>query len=128
MYAFFVTAVKDEKVCCTSLIVACELRYGAHKKGSQALLTKVEQLLDAITVLPLEDIAVQHYAEIRVELERKGLPIGGNDLLIAAHARALGLTMVTANVKKFSRVSELTVENWLERAHQTSVQGIRFFF
>ena len=106
-------SLDDEKICCTSLIVACELRYGAHKKGSAALSGKVDQLLQVITVLPLNDTMVAHYAEIRVDLEQMGRPIGGNGLLIAAHARSEGLTVVTANVKEFLRVPGLTVENWL---------------
>jgi tRNA(fMet)-specific endonuclease VapC len=98
---------------CTSIVVACELRYGVRKKGSQGLAAKVEQLLASIDVLPLEAEVDQHYAEIRVALERSGQPIGHNDLLIAAHARALGLTLVTDNMREFSRVPGLAVENWL---------------
>ena len=109
-----IATLDDEKTCCTSLIVACELRYGTHKKGSAALSTKVEHLLETIAVLPLKDDIIVHYAEIRVELERMGQPIGSNDLLIAAQARSQGLTVVTANVGEFSRVPGLNVENWLE--------------
>ena len=109
-----IASLEDEKTCCTSLVVACELGYGAHKKGSAALSQKVNQLLATIAVLPLNDDMAVYYAEIRVELERMGQPIGSNELLIAAHARSQGLTVVTANVKEFMRVPELTVENWLE--------------
>lgn len=109
-----IAALDDEKACCTSLIVACELRYGAHKKGSAALSAKVDQLLGTIAVLPLDDNIILHYAEIRVELERMGQPIGNNDLLIAAHSRSQGLIVVTANIGEFSRVPGLIVENWLE--------------
>jgi tRNA(fMet)-specific endonuclease VapC len=56
----------------------------------------------------------EHYAKIRAMLEAAGNPIGPNDLLIAAHARALGLTLVTHNLAEFSRVAGLTLENWLE--------------
>ncbi len=98
----------------TYLIVACELRYGAHKKGSAALSAKVDQLLGTIAVLPLDGNIILHYAEIRVELERMGQPIGNNDLLIAAHSRSQGLIVVTANIDEFSRVPGLIVENWLE--------------
>lgn len=97
---------------CTSIVVACELRYGAVKRGSRTLTTRVNQLLSRIDVLPLEPEVDAHYAAIRVALERRGQPIGAHDLLIAAHARALGLTLVTANVREFSRVPNLTVENW----------------
>ena len=109
-----IAALENEAACCTSLIVACELRYGADKKGSSALTTRVNQLLDTIAVLPLEDNILPHYGEIRVALERMGQPIGNNDLLIAAHARALNLTVITANTSEFSRVPGLLLENWLE--------------
>ncbi|RWX46747.1 tRNA(fMet)-specific endonuclease VapC [Candidatus Electrothrix aarhusensis] len=103
-----------EQACCTSLIVACELRYGTCKKGSSVLTSRVEQLLYTLPVLALEKNVAQEYGEIRTALERIGQPIGGNDLLIAAHARALRLTVVTANVREFLRVPGLAVENWLE--------------
>ena len=109
-----IATLDSENMCCTSLIVACELRYGAHKKASAALTTRVEQLLNSIAVLPLEEDITAHYAEFRTELERRGQPIGGNDLLIAAHARAKGLIIVTANTKEFTRIPDLPVENWLE--------------
>ena len=88
--------------------------YGTQNKGSAILRAKVDQLLDTITVLPLEENIIVHYAEIRVELERMGQPIGSNDLLIAAHARSQRLIVVTANTGEFSRVPGLIVENWLK--------------
>lgn len=97
---------------CTSIVVACELRYGVVKRGSSKLLRKVEELLGQIDVVPLESDVEFHYAEIRAELERKGLPIGPNDLLIAAHCRFLGLTLVTRNVREFQRVPGLAIEDW----------------
>jgi len=103
-----------EKYCCTSIIVACELRYGAAKKQSPKLSFNVEQVLNSLPILPLEEIVDKVYAEIRVNLERKGLPIGQHDLLIAAHALSLGLTVVTANEREFTRVENLIVENWLK--------------
>lgn len=98
---------------CTSIVVACELRFGARRKGSQALTQRVKQLLDTLTVLPLDDPADQHYADIRAELERAGTPIGSHDLFIAAHARSRDMTLVTRNVREFKRVSGLRVEDWL---------------
>ncbi len=109
-------ATLDRQALCTSIIVACELRYGIHKKGSPSLTAKVEQLLSNMTVLPLDGAVDVHYAEVRVALEKIGQPIGHNDLLIAAHARALGLTLVTDNLGEFSRVPGLVVENWLSTA------------
>jgi len=98
---------------CTSIIVACELRYGCAKKGSAKLLAKVEDVLATIPVLPLEIPADGEYGGIRAELEAAGQIIGHNDLLIAAHAYTLGTTLVTANVGEFSRIRGLKVENWL---------------
>ena len=68
--------------------------------------------LTAIEILPLAEPADRHYGVIRRALERVGRPIGHNDLLIAAHARALGTTLVTDNVGEFGRVPDLAVENW----------------
>ena len=95
-----------------SIVVACELRYGAERRGSRRLSRQLEAVLSAIETLPLAEPADRHYGMIRAELERVGRPIGHNDLLIAAHARALGATLVTRNVREFNRVSGLTVEDW----------------
>lgn len=108
-----IKAVGEARVC-TSIINAAELRYGAAKSGSDPLADRVELLLSALEVLPLETPADQQYAELRHHLARQGTPIGPNDLLIAAHALAMGLTVVTANVREFSRVPGLAVENWLQ--------------
>lgn len=102
-----------EQGVCTSIIVACELRFGAARKNSSALSDRVEALLDVMDVRAFEDEADRHYARIRTALSRNGSPIGPNDMLIAAHARALGMAVVTANVREFSRVPGLPVENWL---------------
>jgi tRNA(fMet)-specific endonuclease VapC len=98
---------------CTSIIVAAELRYGCARSGSPRLLKAVEDLLGEIEVLPLEVPADTEYGGIRTRLESAGRPIGSNDLLIAAHACAIGATIVTANADEFRRVSGLKVENWL---------------
>jgi len=107
-------ALRGEATICTSIVVACELRYGAAKKGSDLLSGRVEDLLEGLEVLPLDKESDRRYAEIRLYLERRGQPIGPNDLLIAAHALALDLTLVTANAEEFSRVPGLRLENWLE--------------
>ena len=98
----------------TSIVVACELRYGAAKRGSKRLSRQVEAVLGAIAVLPLERGMDRHYAKIRTALEKLGTPIGANDLLIAAHARTLRAVCVTANVTDFRRVPGLKIENWLD--------------
>ncbi|MBI4545641.1 MAG: type II toxin-antitoxin system VapC family toxin [Gemmatimonadetes bacterium] len=107
-----IRAVGEAEVC-TSIIVAAELRYGATKKGSARLTAQLEAVLGALDVLPFEAPADATYALLRTRLERAGRPIGGNDLLIAAHAVALGHTLVTDNEQEFSRISELSQENWL---------------
>lgn len=101
------------KAICTSIIVAAELRYGCAKKGSPKLLARVEGVLETIPVLPLDIPADTDYGGLRAELEAAGQTIGANDLLIAAHALALGLTLVTDNTREFSRIGGLEVENWL---------------
>lgn len=98
---------------CTSIVVAAELRYGAEKSESKRLSERVELLLSALEVLPLEPPADRLYGEARHHLTRQGIPIGPNDLLIAAHALAADLTLVTANTREFERVPSLRVENWL---------------
>ena len=64
-------------------------------------------------VLPLEPPADRRYGELRNHLTRQGRPIGPNDLLVATHALAMDLTLVTANFREFQRVPSLRVENWL---------------
>lgn len=110
--AHHIAEVGEEAVC-TSIIVAAELRFGAAKRGDPRLTDRVDALLAAMRVLPLELPADEVYAQVRCALEKSGLPIGPNDLLIAAHALALECTLVTANVREFARVSGLAVVNWL---------------
>ena len=107
-----ISAAGEDKVC-TSIVVAAELRFGAEKSGSPRLKDRVELILSALDILALEPPADRHYGKIRHHLQCQGIPIGSNDLLIAAQARALDLTIVTANAREFSRVPGLKVENWL---------------
>jgi tRNA(fMet)-specific endonuclease VapC len=86
---------------CTSIIVACELHFGAEKRGSARLTERIENILRDFDVQPLSEDADRHYASIRTNLERKGTPISANDMLIAAHALALNATLVTANTREF---------------------------
>ncbi|UDL89609.1 type II toxin-antitoxin system VapC family toxin [Mesorhizobium sp. PAMC28654] len=104
---------EGEAAVCTSIVVASELRYGCVKKGSSKLLKKVEELLAEIPVLPLDVPVDVQYGALRAELEGMGQPIGYNDLFIAAHACALGITLVTANTGEFRRIKDLSIENWL---------------
>jgi tRNA(fMet)-specific endonuclease VapC len=97
----------------TSIIVASEIHFGLAKSNSPRLIENVRQILDNLEILPLESPVDLHYADIRNTLERNGTPIGPNDLLIAAHARALDRVLVTDNTREFNRVPGLAVENWL---------------
>jgi tRNA(fMet)-specific endonuclease VapC len=97
----------------TSVIVAAELRFGIAKRPSLRLETRVNEALQAIEVAPFEVPADTAYAALRADLERKGTPISGNDMLIAAHALTLGATLVTANEREFARIDGLKCENWL---------------
>jgi tRNA(fMet)-specific endonuclease VapC len=95
-------------------VVKAELWHGAEKYGNrERRLRALAMLFAPFASLPFDDTAARHYAEIRHQLEVQGRVIGPNDLLIAAIARARGLTLVSAN-KEFSRVPGLQVEDWTE--------------
>ena len=98
---------------CVSVITKSELLYGVQlSPRPQQDNIAVDAFLRHLAVLDFPGEAAAHYAEIRAELKMRGQLIGANDLLIAAHARCLGLTLVTNNVREFSRVPGLAVENW----------------
>lgn len=107
-------AREGESNVCTSIVVAAELRYGARRRNSRRSTRNVEAILGSIEVLPLEEPADHAYAALRASLEKRGVVIGPNDMLIAAQALSLDHTVVTANNREFSRVPRLRVENWLE--------------
>lgn len=102
-----------ENLVCTSIIVAAELRYGAAKKGSARLTAQLESVLGALEILPFEAPAEISYGDLRARLEALDKPIGGNDILIAAHAISLGCAIVTDNVAEFARIEGISLENWL---------------
>ena len=106
--------VVGEAAVCTSIVVVCELRYGAAKKNSPRLTEQVNAVIAAMDVLPYDTPADQAYAEIRQHLAACGQLIGPNDLLIASHALAAKAILVSANVGEFSRVPGLIMDNWLE--------------
>ena len=93
-----------------SAIVAAELRFGAAKLASVRFSATVEAWLAGFDVRPWPAEATQHYARVRASLERAGQTIGGMDLLIAAHAMAEDLVLVTSSAREFLRVPGLTVE------------------
>jgi tRNA(fMet)-specific endonuclease VapC len=95
-----------------SVVVAPELRHGAARRGSARLTTAVEAILGAIDIEPFAAPADLVYAHPRYRLEREGWPLGGNDLLIAAHAPTLERGIATGD-RAFERVPGLHVENWL---------------
>lgn len=107
-------AVGDDDIA-TSVIVAGELDYGCLKKGSARLTERVGAVLREIKVLSLKPEVGAHYGEIRRDLEARGMPIGQNDLWIAAQARFTAAVLVTDNESEFRRVEGLVVENWLQR-------------
>lgn len=98
-----------------SVVTFAELSYGVQastatrRKQNQAVL---DSLVLHLAVLDWPQLAAQHYAEIRHDLKRRGAQLGAADLMIAAHARAIGATVVTNNTKDFGRVKHLQVENW----------------
>lgn len=94
-------------------VVKAELWYGAQKSArSKENLATLERFFAPFASLPLDDHAAEICGQIRAELERQGTPIGPNDLLIASIAVAHGLTLVTRNIKEFSRISGLQIESW----------------
>ncbi len=99
-----------------SSIVKAELLYGARKSTRSAEnLRLLERFFDTVASLPFDDSCAEEYGLLREELDRAGTPIGPNDLLIAATARVHRAVLVTHNVREFSRVAELRVEDWESR-------------
>ncbi len=104
--------IKHADSLCVSVMTAAELRFGAQKAGRPQLVDLVEGFLERLAILDWTDGVSLHYARIRAALERAGKPIGGMDLLIAAHAISLGMTLVTNNLRHFSHVPGLKSEAW----------------
>ena len=103
-----------ESSVCTSIIVACELRFGIAKNRAPRLVKNVEAILSRIEIRELGRGVDVRYGELRASLQRKGRPIGANDLLIAGHARSLGLKLISGNLREFTRVDGLRCEDWLQ--------------
>ena len=96
-----------------SSITLAELLHGAEKSNEPARSrTVVEDFCSRLEVLTYGPKAALHYGSIRASLERRGLPIGVNDLHIAAHARSEGLTLISNNMREFERVEALQLTNW----------------
>ena len=97
-----------------SSVVASELAYGVAKSSSARNRHALELFLAPLAVIAYDAHCVWAYGELRATLERLGQPIGAMDTMIAAHALALGAALVTNNVREFSKVPNLTIENWTE--------------
>jgi tRNA(fMet)-specific endonuclease VapC len=98
---------------CISTITLGELYFGAEKSVRRVEnLQALERFIGRLNVLSFSVDAAAHYGQLRVELQQGGKPVGGNDMLIGAHARAEGLTLVTNNTREFGRMPGLRIETW----------------
>ena len=98
-----------------SAVTLGELVFGAeHSQQVERNLADIEALISRLEVLPFDNKAAYHFGQIRAELYRTGQPIGPYDMMIAGHARASGLKLVTTNVKEFERVPGLLLEDWTQ--------------
>jgi tRNA(fMet)-specific endonuclease VapC len=98
---------------CMSVVTKAELLYGVEVSPRRAQdAAALVAFLPYVRAIDLTEDAAAHYAEIRADLKKRGAMIGANDLFIAAHARAAGLTLVTNNLAEFKRISGLKLENW----------------
>jgi tRNA(fMet)-specific endonuclease VapC len=99
---------------CISSITLGELRFGAHKVASKALHKHIDTFTASVVPQDFDRDAAEAYGRIAADLAKAGTPIGAFDTMIAAHALAKKLTLVTNNVKHFRKVSGLKIENWTE--------------
>jgi tRNA(fMet)-specific endonuclease VapC len=106
----------DTQSVAISIVTAAEIRFGMARVQSHRLLARMQSTLETVKIVALESPADRHYATLRADLEMRGTPISANDMLIAAHALALDAILVTGNVREFSRVRGLAVENWIRPA------------
>ena len=99
---------------CISAITYAELAHGVEKsQAREKNRIALTVLLSEIQIVPFDDLAAQVYGAIRADLQKRGTPIGPLDTLIAAHAKALNLTLVTNNTKEFARVEGLDLDDWV---------------
>ncbi len=96
-----------------SSITASELAFGVEKSGSERNKQALKKFLSPLEILPYDEQAIWHYAQLRHDLQSKGQTIGSLDMLIAAHALALDVVLVTNNTKEFERIERLKLENWV---------------
>ena len=99
---------------CISTITLAELHFGVEKSARVTQNRNiVEEFVARLEIQPFSVDAAAHYGQIRAALERAGQPVGLHDMLIGAHARSEGLTLVTNNRREFDRIPGLAVENWV---------------
>jgi tRNA(fMet)-specific endonuclease VapC len=98
---------------CISAVTAAELRFGAERRNSKKLRRLIETFTSTVSVMPFDDDCASTFGKLAARLVEKGRPIGHYDGLIAAHATALGVTLVTNNEKHFSQVEGLKLANWV---------------
>jgi tRNA(fMet)-specific endonuclease VapC len=95
-----------------SVVTEMELRYGLERNPRLRIAPLVEAFLAGFAILPVDSAVAKQYAKVRAALDEAGTPIGPLDLIIAAHAMALKLTLITSNVGEFQRVQGLKCEDW----------------
>jgi tRNA(fMet)-specific endonuclease VapC len=97
-----------------SAVVPAELYFGAARHPlREDIRREIDDFTARISIVPWDGRAADHYGDIRADLEKSGSPIGAMDMMIAAHARSLGATLVTNNTKHFAKVPDLSITNWL---------------
>jgi tRNA(fMet)-specific endonuclease VapC len=98
---------------CISSITVAELRFGAGRRNSAKLHRLIDAIASNVEVMPFDEACAEQFGRVATELKVRGTPIGEFDVLIAAHALTLGLTLVTNNATHFGRVRGLKIENWV---------------
>jgi tRNA(fMet)-specific endonuclease VapC len=105
---------EDDEICISTITYA-ELCYGLEKKGSVKLFNEVMPIIKKFTILDFDNSQAELYGKIRVDLEKSGTPLGNMDMLIAASALAAGAILITHNIKHFSKIKGLKVEDWYKQ-------------
>jgi len=98
---------------CISSVTLAQLRYGAGRRKSAKLHHMIDRFSSIVAVMPFDETCAMHFGQIASDLAERGTPIGDFDAMIAAHALALEVTLVTNNIKHFNRVRGLNVANWV---------------
>jgi len=105
---------KNDEICISSITYA-ELMYGATRTGSSKTPAVIRRFVTYVGIVNFDDAAAEEYARIRCSLETEGTPISAADLMIASCAKAKKAVLVTNNVKHFGKITDLEIENWIER-------------